>query len=184
MSASSQKRSEEFLKISGQFKLGALVTEASHPVTANLSDVAKEDIAAALKLLFDVDEDVVRTYREFVKSGRAEGIKQALVSSLKKGGRIFFTGCGATGRLSILLDSVWRDFWQRQGRSATLRQVSGKDDVAATFENRTFSVMAGGDYALIKSVEGFEDFAAFGRKQLRDLGVGAGDVVFAITEGG
>ena len=44
--------------------------------------------------------------------------------------------------------------------------------------------MAGGDYALIKSVEGFEDFTAFGRKQLRDLGVRAGDVVFAITEGG
>jgi N-acetylmuramic acid 6-phosphate etherase len=52
------------------------------------------------------------------------------------------------------------------------------------FENRTFSVMAGGDYALIKSVEGFEDFTAFGRKQIRDLGVRAGDVVFAITEGG
>jgi Cu/Ag efflux pump CusA len=51
MSASSQKRSEEFLKISGQFKLGALVTESSHPVTANLSDVAKTDIAAALGLL-------------------------------------------------------------------------------------------------------------------------------------
>ena len=44
--------------------------------------------------------------------------------------------------------------------------------------------MAGGDYALIKSVEGFEDFAAFGKKQLGDLGVSAGDVVFAITEGG
>jgi N-acetylmuramic acid 6-phosphate etherase len=44
--------------------------------------------------------------------------------------------------------------------------------------------MAGGDYALIKSVEGFEDFAAFGRKQLADLGVSAKDLVFAITEGG
>ena len=42
MSASSQKRSEEFLKISGQFKLGALVTESSHPTTANLSDVAEK----------------------------------------------------------------------------------------------------------------------------------------------
>jgi N-acetylmuramic acid 6-phosphate (MurNAc-6-P) etherase len=56
--------------------------------------------------------------------------------------------------------------------------------LASEFENRTFSVMAGGDYALIKSVEGFEDFSAFGRKQLRDLDVRAGDVVFAITEGG
>ena len=44
--------------------------------------------------------------------------------------------------------------------------------------------MAGGDYALIKSVEGFEDFAAFGKKQIGDLGVSSKDVVFAITEGG
>ena len=44
--------------------------------------------------------------------------------------------------------------------------------------------MAGGDYALIKSVEGFEDFTAFGKKQITDLGVSAKDVVFAITEGG
>jgi hypothetical protein len=35
----------------------------------------------------------------------------------------------------------------------------------ADFENRTFSVMAGGDYALIKSVEGFEDFTAFGKNR-------------------
>jgi N-acetylmuramic acid 6-phosphate etherase len=90
---------------------------------------------------------------------------------LKNGGRIFFTGCGSTGRLSILLDSVWRDFWQRQAASRD-------------WENRTFSVMAGGDFALIKSVEGFEDFTAFGKKQINDLDVSSKDVVFAITEGG
>jgi N-acetylmuramic acid 6-phosphate etherase len=110
-----------------------------------------------------------------VQLGRVGEIEETVLRSLKNGGRIFFTGCGATGRLSILLDSVWRDFWQQRRRGFT---------EAEDFENRVFSVMAGGDYALIKSVEGFEDFAAFGRKQLRDLGVRAGDVVFAITEGG
>jgi N-acetylmuramic acid 6-phosphate etherase len=44
--------------------------------------------------------------------------------------------------------------------------------------------MAGGDFALIKAVEGFEDFTEFGKKQIGDLGVCAKDVVFAITEGG
>jgi N-acetylmuramic acid 6-phosphate etherase len=194
MSGSSKKRSEDFLKISGQFKLGSLVTEASHPVTANLSDVAKQDVAAALKLLFDVDDDVVKKFREFVESGRAAEIKETVLRSLKNGGRIFFTGCGSTGRLSILLDSVWRDFWRQQARKrADTSQAKDKfealyvasyDKDAADFENRTFSVMAGGDYALIKSVEGFEDFAAFGKKQIADLGVSAKDVVFAITEGG
>ena len=106
MSASSQRRSEEFLKISGQFKLGALVTESSHPVTANLSEVAKSDIAAALDLLFQADGDVVNTFREFVASGRAEKIAATILASIKSGGRIFFTGCGSTGRLSILLDSI------------------------------------------------------------------------------
>ena len=170
MSIASKKRSEEFLKISGQFKLGALVTESSHPVTANLSEVAKTDIAAALGLLFQADGDVVNKFREFAASGRAEKIAAVILDSIKSGGNIFFTGCGSTGRLSILLDSIWRDFWARQKNPA--------------LENRTFSVMAGGDYALIKSVEGFEDFTAFGEKQISDLGVSAKDVVFAITEGG
>src|SRR5665213_179011 len=179
MNKISAQRSDEFLKISGQFELGALVTESSHPVTASLSDVAKQDIAAALKLLFDVDADVIRKYREFVESGRAGDIQETLVRALKNGGRIFFTGCGSTGRLSILLDSIWRDFWQQQRESGKRKAESGND-----FENRTFSVMAGGDFALIKSVEGFEDFTVFGKKQMNDLGVSANDVVFAITEGG
>src|SRR5580698_6186997 len=131
MSLSSQKRSDDFLKISGQFKLGALVTESSHPVTAHLSGVAGSDIATALKLLFEADGDVVQTFRDFVKSGRAAGIQKAVVESLKNGGRLFFTGCGSTGRLSILLDSIWRDFWQ-QLRAGGLFPV-------ADFESRSFS---------------------------------------------
>ena len=178
MNKSWAQRSDDFLKISGQFKLGALVTESSHPVTANLSEVAKVDVAAAVKLLFDADADVMRKFREFVESRRAAGIRDVVVQALKNGGRIFFTGCGSTGRLSILLDSVWRDFWQQRGQVPTTA-VNSKE-----WENRTFSVMAGGDFALIKSVEGFEDFAAFGKKQMTDLKVSAQDVVFAITEGG
>ena len=176
MSEASDKRSEEFLKISGQFKLGALVTESSHPVTAKLSEVAKEDIAKALDLLFQVDNDVIAKYREFVESGRAEQIKETVLHALKNGGKMFFTGCGSTGRLSILLVSIWRDFWQQQRKKHRKR--------AEVFESRAFSVMAGGDFALIKSVEGFEDFIAFGKKQIGDLGVSNKDVVFAITEGG
>src|SRR6266705_1693772 len=68
MSAASQIRSEEFLKISHQFQLRALTTEASHPVTANLSETAKRDITEGLKLLFEVDNDVMRRYRAFAES--------------------------------------------------------------------------------------------------------------------
>jgi N-acetylmuramic acid 6-phosphate etherase len=170
MSESSKRRSNDFLEISGQFKLGALVTEASHPVTANLSEVARKDPTAALGLLFQADEDVLKKFRAVVQSGRIESMAATVLAAIKNGGRFFFTGCGSTGRLSILLDSVWRDFWRQHGNQDT--------------ENRTFSVMAGGDFALIKSVEGFEDFTEFGKKQITDLNVSSRDVVFAITEGG
>jgi N-acetylmuramic acid 6-phosphate etherase len=173
MSLTSDQRSADFLKIADQFKLGALTTESSHPVTANLSDVAKQDIAAGLKLLFEVDDDVVRKYREFAESGRARKIADTVLTALKHGGNLYFTGCGSTGRLSIQLASIWRDYWQRSGLP-----------IAKDFENRAFPVMAGGDFALIKAVEGFEDFTTFGKKQIGDLGVNSKDVVFAITEGG
>src|SRR5206468_7859163 len=81
--------------------------------------------------------------------------------------------------LSIQVVSIWRDFWQAQ-RARGLKSSPGPED----FENRAFSVMAGGDFALIKAVEGFEDFTEFGKKQIGDLGVSSKDVVFAITEGG
>lgn len=185
MSRTSDQRSADFLKIADQFKLGVLTTESSHPVTANLSEVTKRDIAAGLKLLFDVDDDVVRKYHEFVKSDRARQIAATVVAALRNGGNLYFTGCGSTGRLSIQLASIWRDFWQQQ---KSLTPSDGERDgvrgTAEEYENRAFPVMAGGDFALIKSVEGFEDFTDFGKKQIGDLGVNRKDVVFAITEGG
>lgn len=193
MSLNSNQRSEDFLKIADQFKLGALTTESSHPVTANLSDVARGDIAAGLKLLLDVDDDVMAKYREFAESGRARQIADTVLVALKNGGKIFFTGCGSTGRLSIQLVSIWRDFWQQVGRVTPCAPGSAQSGgvahgvtrpTAEDWENRAFPVMAGGDFALIKAVEGFEDFTAFGKKQIGDLGVCDKDVVFAITEGG
>jgi N-acetylmuramic acid 6-phosphate etherase len=179
MSEASDKRSDEFLRISDQFRLGVLTTESSHPVTANLSEVAKQDPRAALGLLFDVDLDVLQKYHQFVQSGRARSLADKLVLVLRGGGRLFFTGCGSTGRLSIQLVSIWRDFWQQQEARGIVPAFVARD-----LQQRAFSVMAGGDFALIKSVEGFEDFTEFGKRQLGDLGVSEKDAVFAITEGG
>ena len=179
MSQTSDRRSAEFLAISGQFKLGVLTTELSHPVTDDLSEVARQDLSEGLRLLFEADADVLRKYREIVPSGLLETMRDSVLCSLRNGGKMFFTGCGSTGRLSIQLVSIWRDFWQRK------HPHSGQPAIpAGELEQRAISVMAGGDFALIKAVEGFEDFATFGKKQVRDLGVTAGDVVFAITEGG
>jgi len=175
---SPHERAESFLRDAVQFRLGALVTEAPHPRSGELSEIARNDAAAGLAVLFDVDRDVVLTYDRWSRSGQPEKLRDDLVDALEGGGRVFFTGCGATGRLSIQLASIWRAFWQDR------RQRGLRTPDPDAWEERALSVMAGGDYALIKSVEGFEDFAPFGRKQIKDLGVSKGDVVFAITEGG
>lgn len=166
-----RERADEFLKTRGDFRLGDLVTERAHPRSTDLARIARQDAAAGLAVLFDVDRDVVATYTAWARSGQPAHIAATVLAALRQGHHIFFTGCGATGRLAIQLDALWRAFWQAR------RSPDG-------WEDRTRSVMAGGDYALIKSVEGFEDFAPFGRKQLADMGVSEGDVVFAITEGG
>ena len=168
------EQANEFLAEADQFKLGGLVTESAHPVTRNLSETTQQSTSDGLALLFKVDEDVLATYRDWIHTDAPERIKNAVRDKLLAGGKLIFTGCGSTGRLSILLDSIWRDFWQRHGSAAERRQ----------WEDRTRSIMAGGDFALIKSVEGFEDFTQFGAKQIEDVGLAAGDVVFAITEGG
>src|SRR5690242_12284139 len=88
MSDTSQKRSEDFLKISHQFPPGVLTTETSHPITKNLSEVAKGNLPEGLELLFHVDGDVVRKYREFMESNRAQAIQQTVLCAIKSGGRI------------------------------------------------------------------------------------------------
>ncbi len=176
------EQADKFIAEAGQFRLGDLLTESPHPVTRELSYVAKESTSEALKLLFQVDADVVAKMRELAESGRLIEIANVVRDAILQGGKLFFTGCGATGRLSIQLDSTWRFFWKQQAERA---RSEGRDPSRfEDLEDRTFSAMAGGDFALIKSVEGFEDFTAFGGKQVGDLGISKGDVLFAITEGG
>jgi len=176
--SSAREAAERFLAMAADFSLGDLVTEAAHPRSRDLSGVARTDTAKGLAVLFDVDRDVVEAFDRWSRTGQAERLAAAALEALLGGGRVFFTGCGATGRLSIQLDAAWRRFWQDRRR----RGLASPDPDA--WEDRTRSVMAGGDFALIRSVEGFEDFAPFGRRQIADLGLAGGDVVFAITEGG
>jgi N-acetylmuramic acid 6-phosphate etherase len=178
MSDASEK-AEEFLSRERAFRLGELVTEAFHPKTRTLSQTASTDLAAAIRMLQSVDDDVPPAMAEVLKQDSFQQLVEAFGEAMSTGKRIHFTGCGATGRLSILLEATWRRFW-RQFKREHPGVAGGPPDL----ENHVFSVMAGGDFALIKSVEGYEDFPDFGRYQLRERGVRPGDVVVAITEGG
>jgi len=167
------RRAEEFLSRDRAFRLGDLLTESSHPKTKTLSQTATQDMPAAIRLLQSVDEDIPPAMEKAFKHDSFGQLVEAFGQALKTGKRIYFTGCGATGRLSILLEAAWRRFCS----GGSLKCSLGMEDCV-------YSVMAGGDFALIKSVEGYEDFPDFGRRQLAERGVGTGDVVVAITEGG
>lgn len=157
-----QQRTQEFLKIAPQFQLGHLVTESFHPLTGNLSQLVKQDVEEALSLLQEVD----RLALEAMKSKSSMIFKMAkdIQATLKSGRKVFMCGCGATGRLSLVLETL---FHQKFGPS---KQV--------------VSFMAGGDFALIKSVESFEDKVEYGERQLMELGFGPHDLLLSPTEGG
>ena len=169
------KRAEEFLMREGAFRLGELLTEAFHPKTRRLSQTAAVDLPAAIRLLQSVDDEIPPAMEKVLQQDAFGRLVDVFVEALSAGKKIYFTGCGATGRLSILLEAAWRRCW---------REIKKVSPELGELEDRVFSVMAGGDFALIKSVEGYEDFPDFGRYQLRERGVGPGDVVVAITEGG
>ena len=170
------KRAEEFLNREQEFRLGELLTESSHPKTKALSQTAKDDLPAAIRLLQSVDDDIPPAMEKVLQQESFQELIEAFFKAISTGKRIFFTGCGATGRLSILLEAAWRRFWRNS------KQIPSEN--VPDLEDRVFSVMAGGDFALIKSVEGYEDFPDFGRYQMKEHNVQSGDVVVAITEGG
>ena len=173
------EKAREFLSNERAFRLGELPTESSHPKTRSLSETIHNDIPAGIEMLQSVDRDIPPVAEEILASDTFSALVEAFFETLEAGGQIFFTGCGSTGRLSILLEAAWREFWQElkadhPGIAARMRDL----------EDGCISIMAGGDFALIKAVEGFEDFPDFGRRQLKEAGVKAGDLVVSITEGG
>ena len=172
-----RKRARDFIDNEKQFQLGFLPTEQSNPITATLEDDFKRSTLAGVQCLQRGDRQMPITMRHVFAGRRFAALVDSMVASVTGSkGRIIFSGCGATGRLSILLESMWRDFFHRRAAELT--------DEERALADRSASIMTGGDFALIRSVEFFEDFAEGGRRQAAALNVGEGDTFVAITEGG
>jgi N-acetylmuramic acid 6-phosphate etherase len=170
---------EHFLTHETQFHLGMLPTEQSHPRTRGLAETLATDCAAGVRMLQGVDQDVAALARRVFAGPELAELVDALAEALAAGRRVCFSGCGATGRLSIMLEAMWRGFWRHLAETQTAHAP-----LAARLADQVVSIMTGGDYALIRSVEGFEDYLSFGRQQVIEAGLQAGDVLVAISEGG
>jgi len=179
MNQIAKQMADDFLNNETQFHLGMLPTEQSNPQTANLEQVFKKNAADGVKMLLDVDYDIIPMAEKMFAGPQFAKLAEDGYQTLKNGGRIIFSGCGATGRISIIMESAWRRFFTdlKHHKPAVYEKV--KD-----WSNLVFSIMTGGDYALVKSVESFEDYAEFGREQVRQYNMNSNDMLVAITEGG
>ena len=94
-----------------------------------------------------------------------EQLVQLIVPRMKEGGRVFYLGAGTSGRLGVLDAS----------------------ELPPTFgvpSNMFVALIAGGDKALKNAVEGAEDDAEEGWKELQSLHVNTRDTVIGIAASG
>ena len=150
------------LTAADEFHLGGLPTEARHPLTGDLADLARRDLPQALRILKQIDCAAIERVLE--NAPAVAPLSDRMQECLRSKRRIFLYGCGATGRLSLSLEYLWRFTHP------------------ATEAVRGF--MSGGDLALVHSLEDFEDRPDYGARQLNESGFEAGDLLVSCTEGG
>lgn len=140
--------------------LSRLTTEDRNPATMNLDEMTPLEITAVMN---QEDLKVVRAVKEVLPS-----VAQALswcTESLKSGGRIFYIGAGTSGRLG-LLDAV------------ECRPTFGVSDEVVV------GLIAGGDRAFIKAVEGAEDSCTLGEEDLKRHQADSRDTVIGLAASG
>lgn len=134
-------------------------TEERNPKAARLSSLSTREI---LELMNEEDNSVP------LAVGRAlPGIERAvdaIVAAIGGGGRVRYVGAGTSGRLGVLDASEWPPTF-------------GVEPTVAR------GIIAGGDRALRESIEGAEDDAAAGARDIAAEAKG-GDVVVGISASG
>ncbi len=150
------KQHERFLKV-------PLVTESPHLATYNLSTLAKTDINSAYYDFLKVELDVIYQLYSYIQD--INKLREAITNTIRQHNRVFLLGCGASGRLAVLI-----------------RRMFGL--YHPNYDALIIAVNAAGDTSLIRSVEQFEDQKDFGVKQLLQLGYTKNDLVIGLSASG
>ena len=139
---------------------GIPLTEGINPASKDL-DI--KSIAEIIEIMSNEDRwavEAVSQAREQIEKAIA-----AVVETFSNGGRLFYIGAGTSGRLGVLDASECPPTF-----SALPEMVQG--------------IIAGGDIALRKAVEGAEDDEEAGRQAIHENGVSQGDMVIGISASG
>lgn len=167
--------SRDFLENEKQYRLGFVEAEQSNPKTKGLGEITVKDTEAGVRMLLSVDADLVPLFEKTLLSPAFDRFLSEIIQTLKSKGRIFISGCGASGRLSMRLEASFRE---------AVRAYAKENPAALAYENSVLEIMTGGDFAIIRSVESFEDYTVLGCAQAQDLGVKAGDLLIGVTATG
>lgn len=140
--------------------LAGLTSESINPNTSRIDECDTEGI---LRLLNSEDQGVpLAVEKEIPQITQAVDL---IVERIRAGGRLFYVGCGTSGRLGVLDASECPPTY---GTSPELVQ----------------GYIAGGDTALRNAVEGSEDNAQEGAELMETIGVTNKDAVVGITASG
>ena len=140
--------------------LELLTTESRNEQTMHIDTASPFDI---LRMMNEQDQLVALAVKEVLPD--VEAAVQFVVESFKNGGRLIYVGAGTSGRLGVL-DAV---------------------ECPPTFSTEPEMVqglIAGGERAFLKAVEGAEDQPAFGVNDLKEIGLTKNDTVIGIAASG
>lgn len=141
-------------------ELTTLTTEQRNLRTMDLDDMNTSDILNTMN-----QEDMLVAKKVQDALPQINDAVELIYESLKKGGKLFYVGAGTSGRLGVL-DAV---------------------ECPPTFStppDMVQGVIAGGDQAFIKAVEGAEDDERIGKTDLKERDLTEIDVVVGIAASG
>ena len=135
-----------------------LGTEQRNEKTKDIDLLSTKEI---LEIMNEEDLNVVKAIKEALPA--VEALIEQTIKAYQNGGRIIYIGAGTSGRLG-LMDAV---------------------EVVPTFNSDRFvGLIAGGDNAFVKAVEGAEDSKELCVNDLKNLGLNDKDFVIGIAASG
>lgn len=136
------------------------LTEQRNPRTKGID---RASIAEALAMLHAEDREVLKASE--AAAGDVARAIEVVVEAFRAGGRLFYVGAGTSGRLGVL-------------------DASEQPPTFGVPPEMVQGIIAGGEAALTRSIEGAEDDPADGARALEERGARPPDVVMGITTGG
>ncbi|MGM0836495.1 MAG: N-acetylmuramic acid 6-phosphate etherase [Bacillota bacterium] len=144
----------------GLENLQNLVTEQQNGKTTQIDRQSTEEILAIIN---EEDQTVPLHIQKEIPS--IAEVVDSVVESFEAGGRLFYVGAGTSGRIGIL-------------------DASECPPTYGTPPEMVKAIIAGGEPAIFKAVEGAEDSEELGANDIKQHGVRLHDVVIGITASG